>query len=64
MAHRSRNGCCGSVRTPAPLAIADRLNDLADEVWEMAWQTANERLQREYTTLQQAKRANSPLWQG
>lgn len=44
-----------SIREPAPESISNRLSDLADDVWEIALQMANERLQHERESLEQTK---------
>lgn len=43
------------VREPAPEAISNRLNELADDVWEIALQLANRRLQGEREALAQSR---------
>jgi chromosome segregation ATPase len=45
-----------SIRESAPDSISNRLNDLADDVWEIALQVANERLQFERDAMEQTKR--------
>ncbi len=44
-----------SIREPAPEPVSSRLNEFADDVWEIALQLANERLQRERESLEQTK---------
>ena len=48
-------GISASVREPAPDSISGRLNELANDVWEIALQLAHERLQRERESLEQTR---------
>jgi chromosome segregation ATPase len=43
------------IREPAPAAIADRLGELAGEIWAIALEIANSRLQAEREALEQAR---------